>query len=80
MDNMFLEIAKASPILALMLVFWFYNRKDYKEFVDKVQSQNDEREKNYQDIIKTLTEKFNLVEVVKKDVEDIKECVFKHNK
>ncbi|WP_096635802.1 BhlA/UviB family holin-like peptide [Clostridium cochlearium] len=77
MENLFLEIAKASPILALMLLFWFYNRKDYKEFVDKVQNQNDKREQNYQDIIKTLTEKFNLVEVVKKDVEDIKECVFK---
>ena len=77
MENLFLEIAKASPILALMLLFWFYNRKDYKEFVDKVQNQNDKREQNYQDVIKTLTEKFNLVEVVKKDVEDIKECVFK---
>jgi esterase/lipase len=77
MENLFLEIAKASPILALMLLFWFYNRKDYKEFVDKVQNQNDKREQNYQDIIKTLTEKFSLVEVVKKDVEDIKECVFK---
>lgn len=73
MENLFLEIAKASPILALMLIFWYYNRKDYKEFVDKVQFQNDEREKNYQDIIKTLTEKFNIVEEVKKDVEDIKE-------
>ncbi len=79
MESLFTEIVKSSPILGLMLIFWFYNRKDYKEFVDKVQVQNDEREKNYQDIIKTLTDKFNIVEDVKKDVEDIKECVFRNN-
>lgn len=77
MENLFGEIVRSSPILGVMLIFWFYNRKDYKDFVDKVQSENSKREENYQDVIKTLTEKFNIVEVVKKDVEEIKECVFK---
>ena len=34
---------------------------------------NDGREKRYQLIIDKLTEKFNIIEVVKKDVEEIKE-------
>lgn len=77
MEGLFSEIVKSSPLLGIMLLFWYYNRQDYKSFVDKVQLQNDVRERNYQDIIRTLTDKFNIVEVVKKDVEEIKDCIFK---
>lgn len=79
MENLFMQIAQQSPILGLMLVFWFYNRKDYKDFVDKVQTENSKREETLQqvivknqDIISNLTEKFNIVDDVKKDVEEIK--------
>lgn len=79
MENLFMEVAKASPILALMLIFWYFQRQDYKNFVEKVQNDNLEREKNYQRTIKenqkiigSLTEKFNIVEVIKEDIKDIK--------
>jgi len=77
MENLFLEIVKASPILALMLIFWFYQRKDYKDFVTQVQDENANREKNYQNIIDKLTEKFSILNDVKKDIEDVKEKIFK---
>ncbi len=38
----------------------------------------EEREKNYQDIITKLTDKFDIVDEVKKDVEDIKQYVMKN--
>lgn len=76
LDSLFLEIVKASPILGLMLVFWFYQRKDYRDFVDKVQEQNSEREKNYQVTIEKLTEKFNIIENVQVDVSEIKDYIF----
>ena len=37
-----------------------------------------EREKKLQDIIDKLTEKFNLVEIVKEDVDEIKTHIFNH--
>lgn len=84
MENLFMEVAKASPILALVLIFWYFQRQDYKNFVDKVQNDNLEREKNYQstikenqNIISKLTEKFSIVEVIKDDIQDIKNKVFK---
>jgi hypothetical protein len=76
-ESLFLQIVQSSPILGLMLVFWMYQRKDYREFVIKVQDQNAEREKNYQSTIEKLTEKFNIVENVQIDVKEIKEHIFK---
>lgn len=77
MDNIFLEIAKSSPILALMLVIWFFQRKDYQTFVEKVQESNAVRENKYQNIIDKLTEKFDLLNDIKKDIEDVKDKIFK---
>jgi len=78
-ENLFLQIGQQSPVLGLVLVFWYYQRKDYNEFINKVQEENNCREKNLQevisknqDIISDLTEKFDVVEDVKKDVEEIK--------
>ncbi|MBE6066192.1 MAG: hypothetical protein E7211_00610 [Clostridium lundense] len=72
-------MGQQSPVLGLVLVFWYYQRKDYNEFINKVQEENNCREKNLQevisknqDIISDLTEKFDVVEDVKKDVEEIK--------
>ncbi|MFT8312968.1 MAG: hypothetical protein ABF633_01790 [Clostridium sp.] len=84
MENLFMEVAKASPLLALMLILWFFQRQDYKNFVDKVQSDNLEREKKYQDtitenqgIIFKLSENFNVVKDMKDDIKDIKDKIFK---
>lgn len=77
MDNIFLEIAKSSPILALMIIIWFFQRKDYQAFVEKVQDNNAIREGKYQNIIDKLTEKFDLLNDIKKDIEDVKDKIFK---
>lgn len=75
MEALFTEIVKASPLLGLMLVFWFYQRKDYRDFVIKVQDENAEREKNYQAIIAELTKKFNIIEFVKTAIENVEDDV-----
>ena len=77
MDNIFMEIAKSSPILGLMLVIWYFQRKDYQTFVEKVQESNAIREGKYQNIIDKLTEKFDLLNDIKKDIEDVKDKIFK---
>ncbi|APH24800.1 TPA: BhlA/UviB family holin-like peptide [Clostridium botulinum] len=73
MENIFTIIANQSPMLGLMLVFWFYQRKDYKEFVDRVQEENSKREINYQETIKNLNLNLNKVDNIEEDVKDIKE-------
>lgn len=77
MENLFAEVVKFSPIIGIIIIFWFYQRKDYKELVDRVQTENANREQNYQEVIRNLTKNFNIVEDVKKDVEDIKTKLFK---
>jgi len=66
MENELLKVALSQGVwAALSVVFIFYILKAQEE-----------REKNYQEIISKLTDKFNIVEDVKKDVEDIKDFVF----
>lgn len=52
----------------LFIFLFFYNLKDSKEREIKYQ----EREVKYQEIITVLTDKFETIEEVKKDVEEIK--------
>lgn len=73
MDGIFLEIAKNSPTLGIMLVFWYYTRKDFKDFVSQVQTENAGREVKYQETITNLTKQVGVVEIIKNDVEEIKE-------
>lgn len=47
---------------------------------EKKDLKQEEREKNYQEIISKLTDKLNIVEDVKKDVEEIKNHVFEKMK
>ena len=47
---------------------------------EKRDLKQEEREKNYQEIISKLTDKLNIVEDVKKDVEEIKNYVFERIK
>lgn len=74
MENELLKIASTQGIwAALSVVLVFYILKTQEKRDDK----QDQREKNYQDIISKLTEKFNIVENVKKDIVEIKEYIFK---
>ena len=73
MENELLKVALSQGVwAALSVVFIFYILKAQ----EKRDLRQEEREKNYQEIISKLTDKFNIVEDVKKDVEDIKDFVF----
>ncbi len=52
----------------LFIFLFFYNLKDSRERELKYQ----EREVKYQEVITILTDKFETIEEVKKDVEEIK--------
>ena len=77
MDAIFLDIFKISPILGLLAIMWFYQRKDYTKLVEDTRADSGKREEKYQHTIDKLTDKINIVEDVKKDVEEIKEHIFK---
>lgn len=78
METIFLDIFKVSPVLGLMAIMWFYQRKDYKELVEDTRKDGKNREEKLQitinknqDIISDLANKFNVVEEVKNKVDDI---------
>ena len=73
MEEKILEIASTNGIWAMLTIFLIFYILKAQEKRDQRQ---EEREFKYQNIISNLTEKFNLVEDVKKDVEDIKKYVF----
>ncbi|WP_432662949.1 BhlA/UviB family holin-like peptide [Wukongibacter baidiensis] len=74
MEEKILELASTQGIwTALTVALIFYILKNQ----EKRDSRQEDREKKYQEIISNLTDKLNLVEDVKKDVEEIKEYVFK---
>lgn len=86
MESMFLDIFKISPILGLVAIMWFYQRKDYTKLVEDTREDSKNREdklqntidKNQeiinknQEIISELADKFNVVEDIQRDVADIK--------
>ena len=73
MENEIIKVAASQGIWAALSVFLIF-------YILKAQEKRDirqeEREKNYQEIIAKLTDKLDIVEDVKKDVEDIKNYVF----
>ena len=78
MDQVFLDIFKVSPVLGLMAIMWFYQRKDYQVLVEDTRKDSKDREEKLQitinknqDIISDLANKFNVVEEVKNKVDDI---------
>ncbi|AKA71220.1 hypothetical protein [Clostridium scatologenes] len=78
MDAVFMEILKTSPTLGVILIFWFYQRKDFNGLVDKVTVESKEREKNLQEVInKNQNIIADLAGNIKHDIEDIKEKVDK---
>ncbi|KYH30500.1 bacteriocin UviB precursor [Clostridium tepidiprofundi DSM 19306] len=73
MESEIIKVAASQGIWAALSVFLIF-------YILKAQEKRDirqeEREKNYQEIIAKLTDKLDIVEDVKKDVEDIKNYVF----
>lgn len=84
MDTMIMELVKISPICAILAAMWYYQKKDYTKLVDDNRVDSKEREEKLQstinknqEVIITLAEKFDVVEVIKKDVTNIEEKVNK---
>lgn len=74
MESEILKIAASQGVwaaLSVVLIFYILKAQEKRDV------RQEDREKNYQDIISKLTDKFNIVEDVKKDVEDIKQHIFK---
>ncbi len=74
MEEKILELASTQGIwtvLTVALIFYILKNQEKRDL------RQEDREKKYQEIISNLTDKLNLVEDVKKDVEEIKEYVFK---
>ncbi|OOB76683.1 hypothetical protein AXF41_11120 [Clostridium haemolyticum] len=76
MEQEILKLASSQGIwaaLSVALIFYILKAQEKRDTKQEL------RERNYQSIIENLTDKFNLVEDVKKDVEDIKEFIHKTN-
>ncbi|WMJ79873.1 BhlA/UviB family holin-like peptide [Clostridium sp. MB40-C1] len=76
MENELFKIASSQGIwaaLSVALIFYILKAQEKRDV------RQEEREKNYQDIIKNITEKFNIVDEVKEDVKDIKDHIFKNH-
>lgn len=77
MEGEILKLASSQGIwaaLSVALIFYILKAQEKRDI------RQEEREVNYQKIISKLTDKFNIVEDVKRDVEDIKDFVFKKEK
>jgi hypothetical protein len=69
MESKILELAATQGVwsaLSVGLIYYILKNQEKRDL------RQEEREGKYQDIITTLSEKFNVVEDVKKDVEEIK--------
>lgn len=74
MENEIMNTALSQGIWAVLSVFLLFYILKAQEKRDQKQ---EEREKNYQEIITKITDKLCVVEEVKKDVEEIKQYVIK---
>lgn len=82
MEQIFLELFKSSPIMGILGVMYYYQRKDYTKLVEDTRSESKKREETMQktidknqDIINDLANKFNVVEDVKDKVVEIEQKV-----
>lgn len=57
--------------LSIALIFYILKKQELR---DKIQA---EREEKYQDIIKNLTDKLNVVEELREDIQEVKAIVTK---
>lgn len=77
METIFLDIFKISPVLGLLAIMWYYQRKDYSKLVEDTRKDSQTREEKYQNTIDKLADKISVVDEIKEDVEEIKEYIFK---
>ena len=76
MEEKIIELAASQGIwtvFTVSLVFYVLKNQEKRDI------KQDDREKKYQEIIVNLTDKLNIVEDVKKDVEEIKSYVRERN-
>jgi len=74
MEEKIIEIAATQGIwtlLCVVLIFYIIKTQEKRDL------RQEEREKNYQNIISALTDKLNVVEDIKNDVEQIKDYLNK---
>lgn len=86
MEEMFLEVFKVSPMIGILLIMWYYQRKDYTKLAEDTRQDGVVREEKMQktidknqdiinknqEIISELANKFDVVEDIQKDVAEIK--------
>lgn len=73
MEEKIIELASNQGIwtaLTVALIFYILKNQEKRDI------RQEEREKKYQEIISSLTDKLNLMEDVKKDVEELKNFIF----
>lgn len=76
MDSDLLKIASTQGVwaaLAVALIFYILKTQEKRDLIQS------EREQKYQEIIEKLTDKFNIIEDVKADIQEIKDFIFKKN-
>ena len=74
MEEKIIEMAATQGVWALLsivLIFYIIKTQEKRDL------RQEEREKTYQNIISSLTDKINLVEDIKEDVEQIKDSLKK---
>lgn len=75
MEQWLVKLIDSSPIIGVFAVFWYYQRKDYKELVSKTQDENQQREGRYQNTIDKLMDRLKVIDDVKLDVDGVKNDV-----
>ena len=61
-------------VLTIILIFYILKSQE------NIDAKQEKREKNYPNIISKLTDKFNIMEEVKHDLDEIKIYILKNNK
>nr|BAH29506.1 putative UviB [Clostridium botulinum] len=74
LENEILKLASSQGIwaaLSVVLIFYILKAQEKRDL------KQEQREENYQSIIKNLTDNLHLIEDVKKDVKEVKEVVLR---
>ena len=72
MESSVLDAALSQGIWAVLAVFLLiYIVKSNERF----SARQEEREKQYQELLSAITEKFNVLSVIEKDIADVKEYI-----
>lgn len=74
MEEKIIELASSQGIwtlLTILLIFYILKSQEKRDL------KQEDREKKYQEIIASLTDKLNLIEDVKQNVEELKNYVYK---